>query len=471
MPILQRVASVIHTHKLLCENDSVIVAVSGGVDSLALLHVLHNLNLSLNLVAVYIDHQLRPQETPHEQQSIKERCLALNIPFQVRTVNVHALVAEKKYSPEDAARILRYRSLEEVRQECRANAIAVGHTADDQVEEFFIRLIRGSSMSGLSGMQLKRDHIIRPLLFENKELLVDFLSELGVPWCFDSSNLDRQFLRNRVRLDLLPLLEEKFNPAIRKTILQSMDVLSEEDKFLEEQAMEAFLRCIEFSEMQTKHENRSQIIVKGEQFLQTHKAIRRRIIEKSCWNIGIRPTYEQICTLDEFLECGKNDSELHLADGVRAEKSANNLLFSRPLAKGQVRGSRQPAPSINQTIPGPGIYFIEQANKELILEEIPFTENQENANEELRIDLAKIAYPLQLRSFQPGERFHPYGSPGKKKISRYFNDRKIPTKERPSWPVLRHENKVIALVGLQLDHDYRITDRYQKNTLYTLERQ
>jgi tRNA(Ile)-lysidine synthase len=462
MRILDRVASVIRSHNLIGENDSVIVAVSGGADSLALLHILDGIDLPLHLVAVYINHGLRPQETPHEQKTIEDSCLDLKIPFKVRAVNVHELVAQKKYSLEEAARILRYRALEEVRQECGAKFIAVGHTADDQVEEFFIRLIRGSSSRGLSGMQVKRDHIVRPLLFENKALLVDFLSDRGVSWCLDSSNLDRQFLRNRIRLDLLPLLEEKFNPALRKTVLQSMDVLSEEDKFLDEQTVDAYARCIEFSESPTNDEKRSQLIIKREQILKTHPAIRRRIMEKSCWHLGIRPTYEQICTLVGFIESGKSGGELHLEDGVRAEKLLHNLLLSRPLPKGLIRGSRQPAPSICQPIPGPGIYPIVGANKELVLEETSVAACHEKDDEELRVDLAKISFPLLLRSFLPGERFYPCGGPGRKKISRYFNERKIPPKERPAWPVLLSADRVIALVGLQLDHNFRITTNTSK---------
>jgi len=462
MRILDRVASVINSHNLINENDRVIVAVSGGADSLALLHILHDINLQLNLVAIYVDHGLRPQETPQEQKNIEVSCLALKIPFKIRAVNVHELVAREKKSLEEAARILRYKALEEVRQECGAKLIAVGHTADDQVEEFFIRLIRGSSSKGLSGMRLKRDHIVRPLLYEKKSRLVDFLSTRGVSWCLDSSNLDRQFLRNRVRLDLLPMLEEKFNPALRKTILQNMDILSGENSFLEKQTVEAYSRCTEFYELPTNDGKNSQLIIKRETFLKAHTAIRRRIMEKSCWQMGIRPTYEQICTLVEFIESGKNSSELHLGNGVRAEKSPHNLLFSRPLPKGLVRGSRRPAPSISQSIPGPGTYTINGADKELVLEERSVTARLEKADGELQVAMEKLSFPLLLRSLLPGEKFHPCGGPGRKKISRYFNDKKIPPKERPGWPILVSEGRVVALVGLQLDHNFRISNDTRK---------
>ena len=458
MDILNRVASLIRSHNLFIENDRIIVAVSGGADSMALLHLLAGIALPLELIAVYIDHGLRPQETPGEQEIIAASCRSLDIVFQVRTVDVQRVMAEDKKSPEEAARILRYKALEEVRQQCNARCIAVGHTADDQVEEFFIRLIRGSSSRGLSGMRIKRDHIVRPLLFENKAGLMTFLTDRGLSWCLDSSNLDRQFLRNRVRLDLLPLLENEFNPALRKTVGQAMDILSEEDHYLEQQTASTYSRCVVESEVSIYKERRPQLIVNREQILAAHPAIKRRVMEKSCWQMGIRPTYEQICTLVEFIENGKSGSELHLEDGVRAEKTPHSLNLTRPLPGNLLRGSTPPAALIKQSIPGPGSYAVTGTGKELVIKEISADVDSKMRPGELRLDPARLSFPLLLRSFQAGEIFHPYGAPGRKKISRYLNDRKIPTKERAAWPVLLSKDKIIALVGLQIDHDFRLSN-------------
>jgi len=306
MTILDRVASVIHCHNLMGENDRLVVAVSGGADSQALLHILDEIDLPLQLVAVYIDHGLRPEETEDEQKLIENCCLTRKIPFESRPVNVHRLIARERLSPEEAARILRYRALEKVRQEYRANLIAVGHTADDQVEEFFIRLLRGSGSRGLSGMRVKNYYVVRPLLFETKTELVAYLASRDVRWCQDSSNFDRQFLRNRVRLDLLPLLEKGFNANLRKTLLQNMDILAEEDRYLDAQAMEAYRQCVAFSYSADNDRKHPQLTVNKEKTTSLHLAIRRRVIEKSCWGMGIRPTYERICTLVEYIEHGRN---------------------------------------------------------------------------------------------------------------------------------------------------------------------
>ncbi|MBU1567024.1 MAG: tRNA lysidine(34) synthetase TilS, partial [Proteobacteria bacterium] len=171
---------------------------------------------------------------------------------------------------------------------------------------------------------------------------------------------------------------------------------------------------------------------------------------------------EKICTLIELIESGRKGSELHLEDGVRAERFPDNLLLSRPLPKGQLRGSKQPAPAISQTIPGPGTYPVVEANMEIVLEETSTAAYHKTDDRELLLDLAKISFPLLLRSVLPGEKFHPFGGPGRKKISRYFNERQIPSKDRQAWPVLLSGDRVIAVVGLQLDHNFRITTDTRK---------
>lgn len=462
MHIHKRVVAVIHSQKLMAAGDKVIVAVSGGSDSLALLHILKGIDLQLELRAIYIDHGLRPFESPAELDCTRKCCLSLQVPFTSRTVDVNSYVKRHKTSVEEAARILRYGQLEQARIEWGARCIAIAHTADDQVEEFFIRLIRGSSRKSLSGMRTKRDHIIRPLLFERKVELQAYLSELSISWCFDSSNRNRQYLRNRVRLDLLPLLEADFNPSIRKTILQHMDLLATEDDFLEKQTEESYQKCVLYEERSAEHIILPNLSIKQELFLENHPAIRRRILEKCCWQLHIRPSHELICRLEECIATGKTGTELHLEDGVRAEKHVDILLLDRPLPTGIIRGSKRVAAPIDTVLNSTGRYTDFGIKRELILTELTRTPANQKEDGELLIDLDKISFPLRLRSYLPGEKFYPYGSPGRKKISRYFNERKIPKKERPAWPVLLSGDNVVAVVGLQLDQEFQLTESTQR---------
>lgn len=457
-PIVERVASLIHAHELIVRGEKVVVAVSGGSDSLALLHILQATDLHLHLLAVYIDHGLRPKETPEEQIIIEKYCQALGVPFFVRTVNVQRLAKQEKRSTEEAARILRYAALEQIRQEYRAEVIAVGHTADDQVEEFFIRLIRGSSTKGLSGMQLNHKRIIRPLLQETKNSLIDYLNSLGISWCQDSSNLDRQFLRNRIRLDLLPGLEREFNPAIRRTVLQTMDILALEEQFLEEHTMAAYARCVTPLEHLVNGTADDRQVVDRALFNECHPAVQRRLLEKCCWRMAIRPTYRQICILLNFFKEGENGGEIHLEGGVRAEKYGPHMRICRPLEAGRLRGSRSPGQGIHIAIPGPGCYFVPLAGRELRLEETTLSNCRKDDTTRLYLAREKFTFPLLLRSSLPGELFHPCKGAGRKKINRFFNDRKIPAKDRASWPVLVFGTEIIAVPGLQIDHKFRITE-------------
>jgi tRNA(Ile)-lysidine synthase len=245
--LAKKFAGILNSKIVLDEKDRIIVAVSGGPDSVALLFLLKELPKKIAVSAVYVDHGLRPGEIPQEIELIERHCIELDYPFYVRQVDVKGRYQSTGESPEAAARILRYEILEEIRHELHAKYIAVGHTADDQVEQFFIRLIRGTGRDGLSGMDYQNGFIIRPLLDETKKSLVAYLDARGVKYCTDSSNKERNFLRNRVRLDLLPLLEKEFTPAIRTKILQLMEIIRVEEAFLAAQTEAALTECVEIA--------------------------------------------------------------------------------------------------------------------------------------------------------------------------------------------------------------------------------
>lgn len=448
--LIRRVSVFIRDNKLLHKYDRVIVAVSGGGDSLALLHLLHSLELDLKLLAVYINHQLRPTEIRQEVNTVKQVCRSLNIQFISRTVNVPLHIQATGCSPEEGARILRYAALEQTRKAFNGSAIAVAHTADDQVEEFFIRLIRGSGIKGLSGMTPLSGKIIRPLLLEKKNVLLHYLQSNNIDFCLDSSNLDPVFLRNRVRLELLPRLEEQFNPSIRTTILRCMDILRTDNGYLEQSADKAFRKSV------TTDTNSLRL---STVHLETcHQAIARRILEKCFWKMSIRPDFKKITTLVDFAAKGKKGQELHLSNGVRVEKHENHLLFSRPLPGGKLRGSPKPQTFSPVAVSQPGTYRVPELELCLYLNE---DEKFSGAPNTLYVDMDSFKFPLVLRPPHGGEKFRPLNAPGRKKISRILSDRKIEQKRRLGFPVLAtvETDRIIALPGLTIAHEVRITEK------------
>ena len=440
-------------------NAPIIIAVSGGSDSLALLHILSALYPENQRLAVYIDHGLRPAETEAEQQLVAEiadKCAATFISCSVETV---AKQQAEKLSLEEAARILRYQTLETIRKQQGGQCIAVGHTSDDQAEEILLRLIRGSGSAGLSGMARQNGYIIRPLLSFSKNSLRDYLKEHTIPYCEDSSNSDLRFLRNRIRHNLLPLLEEDYNSSIRTTLLQTATVLRDEDQLLDTMSTQAFKAVSKSEEQQLK------LVIPD--MLQEPVAIQRRVFEKLCWQLSTRPSHKLIAALIDLLHA-ENNTEVHLASGLRAIKEQQQILFHYPTEEPGYRGpavpNRQFAPL---SIPAPGDYTVPELGRKLLIKELPFTKKLLLQTDSLILDAERIEFPLTLRYHQPGERFHPFGSPGSKKVSRFLTDQKIPPTQKQEYPVLLDRKKIIAVPGLRSDEAYRATG----NTLRCLELQ
>lgn len=451
----QRIGKVIASFSLIDPEFPILIGVSGGADSVCLLHLLSTLFPATLRIAVYVDHGLRPAEISAEKQLVQERAKACSAIFRSVAVNVAAASSEKHTSIEEAARMLRYQALKTLQEEYQAGCIAVGHTANDQAEEVLLRLIRGSGCTGLSGMALQRGTLIRPLLGERKETLINFLEEQEIPFCQDSSNLDTRFLRNRIRLDLLPKLENEYNKAMAQTLIQTAAILHEEDRLLQDLSHKAYLNQVREEWMEPGTPPRERILsLDLSLFIIEHRAIQRRVLEKICWNMDSRPSFQKIENLLLLATTLKN-GEIHLCQGLRANRQGSTITFQHPAGKKAYRG-----PSIIKkefsplTIPGPGRYPVPELGHELLIEEVLSPPKRGTAGQ-LFLDPAKIHFPLLLRPPLPGDRFHPLGAPGRKKITRFFSDQKIPADKRDCYPLLLSEERIIAIPGLRLDHHFQ----------------
>jgi len=209
----------------------VVVAVSGGPDSVCLLHILYLLSSRwrLGLEVAHFEHGLRGRESRDDARFVEKLARDFGLGFSLEHGNVRAFASREGTGIQDAARILRYEFLERVRSDTGSTHIATAHTADDQAEEVLLRLIRGAGLPGLSGIPWVRDsHIVRPLLGVTRQQILDHLKAHGIPFVTDRSNNSRAYLRNRIRRDLLPLLCESFNPAIVRTVNRTAEMLAED---------------------------------------------------------------------------------------------------------------------------------------------------------------------------------------------------------------------------------------------------
>jgi tRNA(Ile)-lysidine synthase len=467
-PLENKIARVIREHALIGARETVLVAVSAGPDSMALLHVLGALREEINfsLCVAYVDHGLRPHESPHEIELVQNQAKDMGIPCRIGNVDVPTYVKEHGLSTEDGARTLRYGFLAEVAAELGAHKIAVAHTADDQAEEVLLRLIRGTGKKGLSGMDFVREGgIIRPFLATPKAELLEYLSQNTIPFLEDSSNRQRSFLRNRIRLDLIPFLEKDFNPNIGATLRQTAIILGEEEEYLDTVANGFYNKIVKKNR---KTETLPEISFDVPAFGQLPIPIQRRVVEKIFWNMSNRPGFRQIEQIVQ-LAAGQKEGSAHFSNGLRASLEKGRLVFSYPKGMVAERGdlSIDAKQSFAVELDAIGSYELEEIGSFLHLEilasgEVDLQEQPEPNQSIDFLDAGKITFPLLVRSMQPGDRFHPLGAPGSKKVGDWLTDRKVPAAKRWQVPVLVSGGTIVALLGYRIDQQFRVTEKTSK---------
>ncbi len=336
LPLVRLVLKEIRRDDRLPQGARVVVAVSGGADSLALLHALAALHhqYPLELTAAYVDHGLRPEETEAEESLVQDRAAALGLAFHALRVDVTGRAARDGLSLEHAAREERYAALRTLAARLGAPLIAVGHTADDQVENLLLRLLRGAGRRGLSGMRPREGDLVRPLLTATRAQVIDFLASLGLHHLEDSSNRDDRFWRNRLRHEVLPGLEKTFRHGCRQAMLRSAAILAEEDALLAELTLAALPGVL-----RTEEQGGARCVLDRRALLAVHPAVQRRIVEQVLWRLGASVRHEHILAVVELARSNRGGRELHLSGGLRVGRLRADIVCCYPRGRTPWRGN------------------------------------------------------------------------------------------------------------------------------------
>ncbi len=336
-PLEKKILQLLGTQKLFSAGEEVVVGVSAGPDSMALLHLLASFQaeLPLKITAVYVNHGLRPEETEAEAELVKDAAANLGAGFELVWIDVEGEAAANKKSLEHMARDLRYQVFDQIADKYQAGKIVVAHTADDQVEEIIIRMLRGAGRGGLSGMKLVRDNkIVRPLLNTPKAEILSYLQAKNIPFLEDSSNQDLRFLRNQVRLEVLPFLE-KYNPGLRETLRRSATILQDEEDLL---AKVADRYWQELALVEENREGLPMVTIGAEKMCELHPAMQRRVAETMLLTMRAQPDSRQIEQFLSLAKEGQGGSQLHFSKGLRIRKQKGQLSCSYPQGMGAGRG-------------------------------------------------------------------------------------------------------------------------------------
>ena len=437
------------SHRMLQPGDLVVVAVSGGPDSVALCHLLHRLrhSLKVELVVAHVHHGLRGAEADQDALFVQNLSQQLGLPVVEQRLEVHSWQKEHGGSLQMAARALRYQCLHQVMAEKGANKLALGHNADDQAEEILLRILRGAGQRGLSGMDpCNHKGIIRPLLECHRQEIMTYLEDHGLAFQQDSSNLKPWCQRNLLRLELLPQLQQAFNSNLNATLLRTSKIIREEEDFWESH-LASWLKeySVELGD--------DGIRLPIRPLLETHPAMQKRLLRRVVQQVkgdlrGFGFHHTEI--LLQLCRSPAANRQLDLPGEVRAEKSYDWVTVTlRP----------ETAEDFTFRISDYGLHVFPPLNHSMAVElldtDMPI-EFSHDPNEAI-MDPDRVSFPLTLRSCRPGDRFRPLGLGGSKKLKNFFIDSKVPKSQRRQIPILCSKDHIIWVVGHRLDDRVKLT--------------
>ena len=472
--MLERVAAYITQHHLLPKSGRVVVGVSGGADSLCLLHLLLRLcgpgtrNPALSLHAAHLNHQLRGEEGEHDAQAVAELMKTWDVPCTLGAIDVPALARAEKRSLEDAAREARYRFLREVAQ---GAPIVVAHHADDQLETQLLHWLRGSGLSGLVGMSPRQQNIIRPLLAVTRAETVAYCRAHGIIPLEDQSNTDPHFLRNRVRHELLPLLQE-LNPGIRTTLLRNAEVVRVDLAWLEAQVDKCWQAVILAEQERTITLDLSALQALP---LSLQRHLLRRVTANLC--AGQSPLEPRhFLLIEQLLNEAPHHSEraLHLPAALRLRVYHNDVIFERLPATREPSFETPANTEVILSIPGtvrvPSTAWQATAEvvPEALAEQVRRAVSQENWVEawslltpaspySVYLDGGTLGSQVRVRTRRPGDRIQPLGMAVEKRVQDVLVDAHIPRAERANVPLFFADAHCLWVAGVCLDHRVRLT--------------
>jgi tRNA(Ile)-lysidine synthase len=433
----------IRRNRLLLPGDRVIVAFSGGADSVCLLVILNELKdeLGISLKAVHVHHGLRGQEADRDSEYAKELAMSLSLPFSCAHVDVTGYAREHRLSVEEAGRHLRYEILEQERLNFGGNKIAVAHHKDDQAETILYHLFRGTGLKGLGGIRPERDRIVRPLLTVGKGEILAYLEEKRISYCEDSTNSHHDYARNRIRGILLPIIKEQINARAADNIIHAGEMAAKADEYLEKQAQGILKEwgSLEWDENDTLISSKIQTkgLISEEDILITY-VIRAmiRMVLGSMKDISMIHVESTKALLDS--PAGK---QINLPGGVIAYKGLDSLWIKNKNKK--------------EAVDNP----LENILPNVDFKIFPYKKGQEIPENGYTkwFDYDKIKCALSVRYRQTGDYMTLTGG-GRKTVKAFMIDEKIPKEDREKIPLIVEGSHVLWVIGYRISEYYKITD-------------
>ncbi len=426
------VENTLRQQEMVQPGQTVAAALSGGRDSVCLLHVLQQLSvkLSFKLMAVHVHHGLR-EEADEDEAFCRQLCERLGVDFRTKRVDTPARVKATGESVEEAARNLRYEAFEQLVTGGTAQRIALAHHQQDQAETVLLHLLRGSGLTGLGGMKAKRLPYIRPLLETAAAEIDNYIKENDLSYVEDASNQDTAYRRNRIRHQLLPLLQQEYNPEIVKTLAHMAGRLQEEEDYLDRQTPEVSEEDLSISWL-----------------LQYPVNLQKRILRKWLRKHGLVQDLQQV-HMEQLLELanGQTGRRISLPRGLTAQKSYDILVIHRSM----------PCPALQQGFPSFQMEFMTLAQA---VKQWERPQQVPALPEEKWLSADALEASPVWRTRKAGDYIVAAG--GRKKLKDFLIDEKVPREERDRLPLLADGSHVLWVFGYRISDAVKITENTQQ---------
>jgi tRNA(Ile)-lysidine synthase len=469
--LIKTVEGTIKAYSMIEPGDSVLVCVSGGPDSVALLHIILSLTqrFSLRVGVAHLNHSLRQKDSDDDAEFVASLARKFDLPCYIKKEDVGKYRHEKKLSLEEAARIVRYRFFESVSEKYMFNKIAIGHNADDNAELVLMHLLRGSGPLGISGIPPARNgKIIRPLIKLTKSELLEFLAVNELKFVLDKSNNDQRYLRNKIRHHLIPHLKSSYNRKIVETINRFASIIRSEDEWIDDLINPIFNKAVSTAD-------NNSVALSISSINELHIAAQRRIIRKAIAEIKgnlRRITFSHIASVISLLNSGHAFGRIDLPDRIWIKRDGDTISFSRE--KGVLRDLNKKLSNENKLLfeyrilkPETG-FKTEILPRSLLIKELGL--NMKFSKIDIKnlsdihraghniafFDMDKLGFPLVLRNFRPGDRFQPFGMSGTQKVKKYFINNKVTRAQRAKCAILLSQEKIMWVVGHRIDDFFKV---------------
>lgn len=433
----QKVWQFIRKHDLLDQKQKVIVAVSGGIDSIVLLDFFlwARALKKIEFVVAHANFQLRGKESDSDENFVRKLCTKNNIPFYSERFKTTSIAKNTKRSIQETARDLRYMFFDTLRKSLSADCIATAHNANDNAETVLMNLFRGSGIEGMAGIPVRRGPIIRPFLCVSRKEIVDYARIKKLRFREDSSNRHNEYTRNYLRNKIIPKIERRINPSLTEALTKTAEIFQQHADFIDEMIQQYSASVLSGSEINIR------------QLEQHHPFLQQLLIHRLLTEHYIEPRYETIISVLELRRAQKGKT-VDLDKRYVAERTENTILirtrtnheafYYQLITEGTIQNE----------------HFVFSMKKSAV----PDNTFNSNSSEEY-VDASAVQFPVIVRSWKKGDVFIPLGLKGKKKLSDFFGEKKYSSRQKSEIPVVESGNKIMWVAGERLDDRFKITQK------------